>query len=309
MNITDGKAGAPWLLFVFSLPSGKASERVQLWRKLQKFGAISFRNSGYLLPNNPENQERCAWAASMIRSHDGEASSLEVAAIRDVSNGAVQEMFRDARQQDFIALLGEIAEISESPEPGSAQIARLRRRLEEMVAIDFFESPLRRKAEAALMRLETPVQQKRVAKRRKAVKKDYQARTWITRSRPGIDRVSSAWLISRFIDAKPKFIFANDATKHPKAVPFDMYIDGGFGHDGEDCTFETLCHAFGIRDKRVMLVAQSIHDADLEDGKFGRTEGQVINLILRGWERQNVSDDELLRRGMELVEGLYQAIQ
>lgn len=309
MNITDKMTGAPWLLFVFSLPSGRASERMQLWRKLQKFGVIPFRNSGYLLPNNPENQERFAWAASTIRSHDGEASSLEIAAISDLSNGAVQELFQDARQQDFRVLLGEIAEISEALEPGSAQIVRLRRRLEEIVAIDFFESPLRKKAEAALTRLETPVQEKRMATRRKAVKKDYQARTWITRTRPGIDRVSSAWLISRFIDAKPKFIFANDATKHPKAVPFDMYIDGGFAHEGEDCTFETLCHAFGIRDKKVALVAQSIHDADLEDGKFGRTEGHVIHLILRGWERQNVSDDELLRRGMELIEGLYQAIQ
>jgi hypothetical protein len=67
---------------------------------------------------------------------------------------------------------------------------------------------------------------------------------------------------------------------HPKAVPFDMYVGGGFGHEGENCTFETLCLRFGIRDKVVHLIGQAIHDADFDDGKFGRTEGITINHVL-----------------------------
>jgi hypothetical protein len=309
MNITTISKESPWLLLVFSLPSGKASERMQIWRKLQKFGTVPFRNSGYLLPNNPENQERLAWAASAIQSHGGEASSLEVNTISDFSVNAVQDLFREAREPDFSALLNEMDEMGEAPEPHSVKMVRFRRRLDEIIAIDFFESPLRRKAEGALARLETPTQDKKIITRTKAAKKDYQARIWITRTRPGIDRVSSAWLIARFIDTKPKFIFDNDATKQPKAVPFDMYGEKGFAHEGDNCTFETLCHAFRITDKKALLVAQAIHDADLEDGKFGRTEGQAINLILKGWAKQNLSDDELLRRGMQLVEGLYLAIQ
>ena len=56
------------------------------------------------------------------------------------------------------------------------------------------------------------------------------------------------------------------------------------------------------------LIAQMIHDADLEDDKFGRAEGAGLDRVLNGWARQQVSDDELLRRGIELIEGLYSAL-
>ena len=139
-------------------------------------------------------------------------------------------------------------------------------------------------------------------------KTDYQHRVWITRPRPGIDRVSSAWLIRRFIDADSTFVFGSDPKTKPQAVPFDMYQPGGFAHEGENCTFETLCAYFGVSDKKVRLISQAIHDADLEDEKFGRTEGITINQVLTGWAKQGVSDNELLRRGIELIEGLYHAI-
>ena len=80
-------------------------------------------------------------------------------------------------------------------------------------------------------------------------------------------------------------------------------------HEGEKCTFETICSRFGLKEKRVQLIAQSIHDADLDDAKFGRTEGITINQILKGWAKLGIPDEELLRKGMELIEGLYQSIQ
>src|SRR5205085_2156642 len=86
----------------------------------------------------------------------------------------------------------------------------------------------------------------------------------------------SAWLIRTFIDPKAKFAFAPEAKKPPKAVPFDMY-EGGFGHRGEDCTFETLIKVFHIRNKKVQIMAEVVHDADLFDEKFGRKEGFGID--------------------------------
>jgi hypothetical protein len=87
-----------------------------------------------------------------------------------------------------------------------------------------------------------------------------------------------------------------------------MYQPGGFGHEGEKCTFETLCARFGTSDKKLRLIGQMIHDADLEDDKFGRSEGIVISQVLKGWTKQGVEDAELLRRGMDLIEGLYQSL-
>jgi hypothetical protein len=62
---------APWLLLMFSLPAKQASQRVDVWRKLKKYGALSLRTSGYFLPNTPENQERFEWLATAIRKYKG----------------------------------------------------------------------------------------------------------------------------------------------------------------------------------------------------------------------------------------------
>jgi hypothetical protein len=84
-----------------------------------------------------------------------------------------------------------------------------------------------------------------------------------------------------------------------------MFQGGGFGHRGEDCTFETLRKEFAIRDPKVAAIAEMIHDADLDDAKFGRSEGLGLDRVLIGWAQQGVPDDDLLRRGMQLIEGLY----
>jgi hypothetical protein len=309
MTITSKWESSPWLLLVFTLPANKASERVGIWRKLQKFGSIPLRNAGYVLPNSPANQERFEWLATAIRSFKGEASILQVQAIDDLPPRAMQDQFRQARAADYEGLIGELKKLKPAAKGASVLLPRFRRRYEEIVAIDFFENPLRRKAEEALRHAEQPRLKAEKGRTEMASKADYQNRVWMTRPRPGIDRVSSAWLITRFIDPKASFIFGSDPAAHADAIPFDMFQAGGFGHEGDSCTFETICRAFRVTDKKVQLIAQAIHDADLDDDKFGRPEGNTINQILQGWAKQNVTDEELLRRGTDLIEGLYHSIQ
>jgi hypothetical protein len=309
MNITSPSDPAPWLLLIFSLPAKRASERVGIWRKLQKFGTLALRNSGYVLPNRPANQERLEWLATAIRGFKGEASVLQVQAINDISPDALKEQFRDERKPDYAALIREIQQLKPSGQGFPAQLARLKRRFEEIAEIDFFDCPLRSKAEKDLYKAEHPAETRRPSGRGKQAKDEYQNRVWLTRPRPGIDRVSSAWFIKRFIDDMARFEFAGDPASHPDAVPFDMYQPAGFGHEADKCTFETLCARFGVTEKRVRLIGQAIHDADLDDEKFGRIEGIAINQILKGWAKQGVPDEELLRRGIDIIEGLYHSIE
>ncbi len=245
--------------------------------------------------------------AASIREHGGEASVLAIQTIDNISPTMQLEAFRRARTADYAALLDEIEKLRPAVRGASGQIPRLRRRYEEIVSIDFFENKMRSKVKAALTRVEQP---QTLAKTGNvsAVKADYQHRTWVTRPRPGIDRVSSAWLITRFIDLEPQFVFGSDPMAHPEAVPFDMFQGAGFGHEEDRCTFETLCLAFDVTNRRVLQIAEAIHDADLEDGKFGRFEGNTMNQILTGWAAQGIPDHELLRRGMDLTEGLYHSI-
>ena len=62
---------------------------------------------------------------------------------------------------------------------------------------------------------------------------------------------------------------------------------------------------FKVRDKCLEQIAQIIHDADLEDSKFGRPEGKAIELITKGWARMDWPDEEILQKGFELFDALY----
>jgi hypothetical protein len=308
MSKTIETDSTPWLLLVFTLPANKASARVGIWRKLQRYGALALRNSGYLLPNTPTNHERFAWLATSIRGSKGEASVLQVRSLDNPPIEQLRNLFREERRPDYNALIQEVHKLDRSAQGFPNQLAKMKRRFDEISEIDFFDCPLRSAAEEALYKAEHPATQHVQAPKGKLSKMAYQKRAWITRPRPGIDRVSSAWLIQCFIDPEATFLFGNEPGSRPKAVPFDMYEGGGFGHEGENCTFETLCLRFGIRDKVVHRIGQAIHDADFDDGKFGRTEGITINHVLKGWAKQGIPDDELLRRGMDLMEGIYRSI-
>jgi hypothetical protein len=191
----------------------------------------------------------------------------------------------------------------------ASKLTRIRKRYQQIVEIDFYPGPARSRVETMLMSLSNrDVAPSTLNKKGAVMKKQYSNRKWLTRPRPGIDRVSSAWLIRKFIDPKSKYVFDADPDKHPDAVPFDTFSTNGFGHRGDDCTFETLCKEFVIKDKGVRIIAEIIHDADLHDEKFGRTEGVGLDKTLKGWAKQGLPDVELLERGMELIEGLYSSV-
>jgi hypothetical protein len=296
----------PWLLLVFSLERKGASLRVTVWRKLQRHGALPLGNSGYFLPNTEENRERFEWLATAIRTEGGEASVLEVQSIDNCSFEQMKQRFSDARAGDYRELLKDLRNPPSANQP--SRITRLRQRFQDIVSIDFFGSPLRKQVEHTLNAMQTSKTKQAGPEIGKVSPAEYRNRVWVTRPRPGVDRVTSAWLIRKFIDPKAKFAFAPEDKKPAKAVPFDMY-EGGFGHRGEDCTFETLLKVFHIRDKKVLVMAEVVHDADLFDEKFGRKEGFGIDEVMKGWAREGLSDQELLKRGMQLAEGLYKSLR
>lgn len=292
-----------WLLLLFTLPASQASKRVEVWRKLQRYGALTFRSSGYLLPNTSVNHERFEWLSAAIRKYKGKASVAELFSIDDLPSAELKRLFVEARSKDYEALLRELKKTKNA----SGNLPRMRRRLQEITEVDFFGSPLRSRVETALAALEHPKPESR--KSVKHTKREFRGRTWVTRPRPGIDRVSSAWLIRNHIDPEAQFAFTNDARSIPDGIPFDMFNVGGFTHQGENCTFETLCSEFGLRDRKIKALGEIVHDADLNDDKFARTEGIGLDRVLTGWAQQDVPDEELLRRGMELIDGLYAGIE
>jgi hypothetical protein len=267
---------------------------------------VPLGNSGYLLPNNPVNEERFQWLATAIRKYGGDASIVHVTAIDNISTSQLIGRFAEVRAREYQELIRQLQEFSGLPrlKQASARLSRLRSRFQEIVEVDFFDSPLQKRVAELLSKADatriTPM-----SETRKINPQEYKNRVWVTRPRPGVDRCASAWLIRRFIDSKARFAFAPEAQVPKDSVPFDMFHENGFGHRGDDCTFETLQKEFRIRDRRVKVISEIIHDADIADDKFGRREGYGIDEILKGWARQRIPDHEVLDRGMQLIEGLY----
>ena len=306
VSSTRKEDAAPWLLLVFSLPAKNASARVEVWRKLKRYGVVGLKSSGHVLPRNGINEERLQWLAAEIRKHKGEASVLQVAGIDNLPSPELVRMFNSARNREYEAIARDVQKLARTKSPSASSVARLRRKFDEVRDRDFFQAPAARHVEqqfAALDARHAPGAEKAARQR-----KDFAGKTWLTRPRPGIDRSASAWLIRRFIDSGAAFVFGSDPAAFPEAIPFDMFVGNGFSHVGDRCTVETLAEEFGIRDPRVGAIAQAVHDADLADERFGRTEALAIDQILTGWANQGISDEELLRRGMEMIEGLYHAI-
>jgi hypothetical protein len=307
MTVHTQKIEPRWFMLTFTLPTKRASQRVEVWRKLQRYGAEPLGNSGYLLPNNPSNRERFEWLAQMIRKHAGEASVVSVQSIDNLSIPQLVARFTEARSRDYQELIREVQRISSVARhkrlPG--RISRLRERFREIVEIDFFGSPLQKRAEKVLAQADA--MPALAEKTPKAKPKDYVGRLWVTRPRPGIDRSATAWLIREFIDKKARFTFAQEGNVSRDAVPFDMF-QGGFGHRGEDCTFETLRKEFRVRDGRVVAIGEMVHDAELNDGKFGRKEAFGVDEVLKGWASRGMPDKELLEHGIEMIEGLYHSL-
>src|SRR6516225_741970 len=307
MTVHTSKAVA-WLLLTFSLPAKRASQRVEIWRKLQRYGTVPLGNSGYLLPSSPSNEERFQWLATSIRKYSGDASVVHVESIDNLSVPQLIGRFSEARTREYQELIQELEVLSSKQAEGkNVGLSRLQSRFQEIAEVDFFGSPLQVRVKELLERAASSQGTRPALPVRKINTRDYKGRVWVTRPKPGVDRCSSAWLIRRFIDPKARFAFAPEGRVPTGYVPFDTFHEEGFGHRGDDCTFESLAKQFHIRNPRVAVIGQMIHDADLLDDRFGRKEGYGVDEILKGWARQGLADDKLLERGMELIEGLYHA--
>jgi hypothetical protein len=301
-----------WLLLLYELPSAKNTERVNLWRKLKKFGALSLKTSAYLLPDSPLHFERFQWLSQQIRDGGGDATLIRVAEIENLSYEAVTALFGEARAADYDGLQLAITELlkrkpKRPDETFQAEVERLRIRFEEIRAIDFFESPRAHDMENLFRRLEDPSTGAK-AKGPALLPRDYRGKTWLTRPRPEIDRVGSAWLIRKWIDPEAVFVFGGQAKKVPAAIPFDM-LDVEFTHKGDDCTFETLLKRFRIENKDLQKIAEMIHDADLEDDKFHRHECVAIDQMLKGWAKLGLSDEEILEKGFACFDALHASLR
>ena len=304
------------LLLLVGLPPNPSSLRVRVWRRLRTLGAVPLKRSAYLLPDTADRYEDFQWLAQEIERDGGEATLIRVQKIENVSPGEILRLFHEPRDRDYKQLATRYRKSLQDLERAKSDAARAR--IQEDVSrlakdhqrvrdIDFFDAPggaeVRRLEEAIAMRSRRPETPRREEPMTLDLTK-LRGRRWVTRPRPHVDRVASAWLIKRFIDPQATFIFAQPEEFPQDAVAFDA-PGVELTHHGEDCTFETLIKRARLRDRRLTRLAELVHEADLRDGKFPHEEARGIDLAIRALLAALPDDDQVLAQGMSIFEGLY----
>ena len=301
VSVKAGRQSDKWLLLVHQIPPKPDYFRVKVRRRLQRIGAVALKSSVYVLPSREETLEDFRWLLREIVADGGDASLCVAEFIEGVTRSSLEAMFAAERDAEYREISAEAEEV------GADELARLRRRLDEVIAIDYFGAPGRKTAERAIAAAESRLDRAGSAKNELDRMRDL---VWVTRSDVFIDRIASAWLIRRFIDPKARFKFTASRTYRPKPgeVRFDMY-EGEYTHEGERCTFETLLEHAGLRDKGLRAIAEIVHDIDCKDGRYGRDEAPGVAALMRGLVRAYPADSARLKEGATLLDQLYASLR
>ena len=312
---TTNMSHEPLLLLLVGVPPHPSSLRVRVWRRLRTLGAVPLKRSAYLLPDTSERYEDFQWLAQEIQRDGGEATLVRVHQIENVMPADVRRLFHEPRDVDYRQLAVRYRKVLQRLDKKSAagrtraqeELGRLAKDHQRIRDIDFFDAPrgaeVRRLEEALALRSRRPETVGRERRPTLDLTK-LRRRRWVTRPRPHIDRIASAWLIRRFIDPEAEFVFAPPAEFPAAAIPFDA-PGVELGHHGEDCTFETLIKRARLKDRRLVRLAEIVHEADLRDGKYPHEEARGIDVAIRAFLAASDDDQQVLAQGMALCEGLY----
>jgi hypothetical protein len=315
---TEGR----WLLLIHQIPPKPDYFRVKVWRRLQRLGAVAIKNSVYVLPKNDQTQEDFQWVLREIIEGRGEASLCEARFVDGLSDEEVEALFQAARGAEYDQIAEEARRLAEIPLPNGQteetrrtkpeiDLVRLKRRLAEVVAIDFFGAPGRETAEGLVSGVEARMTGKNsmlgADNARTLRREDFLGKTWVTRKGIYVDRMASAWLIRRFIDpdARFKFVPPKGYKPLPGELRFDMF-EAEFTHEGDRCTLEVLIERTGIHDPGLSAIAEIVHDIDLKDSKFGRQDTIGIERLIAGIAMTHKDDEVRLERGCAVFNDLYE---
>jgi hypothetical protein len=318
-----GDEAAEWLLLVHQLPPKPAYLRVKVWRRLQALGAVTLRNAVYALPASEQTREDLEWVLKEVVEGGGEGMICEARLVDGLSDREVRELFNQARESDYDSVaksardLGEMLTGDASATARSdarAKLARLKQEAAKTTEIDFFGANGRDTIEGLLATLDALLREDETMNEPEGSASSasngvgpLKGRTWVTREGVYVDRIASAWLIRRFLDAEARFKFVpgKGYVPEPGELRFDMF-EAEFTHEGDNCTFEVLLARTGLDDPALTAIAQIVHDIDLKDGKFAREETSGIAHLITGLTITNKEDEKRLERGATVLDDLYE---
>ncbi|MBU7590290.1 MAG: chromate resistance protein [Sphingopyxis terrae] len=307
----DTTSPETWLALLHQLPAKPPYLRVKIWRRLQVIGAVPLKNAVHVLPRREETEAAFRDLLAEITASGGEAVLIDARLIEGQSDAELRTLFDAARDADYDELADAARRLLDTGPASGPEIAKLQRRLSEIVRLDFFGAHGRQGAEAALRELDeqryTHPDVSRSDAPPELTPADFKGRTWVTRRGVHVDRIACAWLIRRFIDPKASFKFIDGKSYAPEAreLRFDM-VDAEVTHEGDRCSFETLVLRAKLDgDPALTAIAEIIHELDIGDGKFDRPEAAGLGAMLSGVCASTDDDLERIARGGEALDQFH----
>jgi hypothetical protein len=131
---------------------------------------------------------------------------------------------------------------------------------------------------------------------------------WVTRERPKIDRIACPWLVTRFIDREPEFLFVPasrvmEVAKETGAIPYDV-PDVELSHVGELCSFDAFMTRYGLMDAALAQLAVIVRGADTGRPDLAPQSPGLLAISL-GLSAVFADDHVMLRHGLVLYDALY----
>ncbi len=315
-----------WILMFYSMPSKPERNRLRIYRRLQKEGTLSLKDGVHILPLSDDRYEFFQWLSKEIKGLDGEMNFVVIEKIEMMENIDVIALFQAQAEASYSEVEQKIRKITvdlslledkvdiELEHTLRQMLKKVVRDFDLLYKIDYFYSSkgktLKTMIQNIQSRFESDFEMHSNASRFTIPLYEithYKNKTWQTRTNPFVDRMASAWLISKQIDSNAKFIFSDTINaSNPNIITYDMN-EAIFTHIGDLCTFEVLLKSFGIEDDILNAIAKLVHTLDINDDKYISPQADGIKLILSAIRSSSFDDYEILKKSGEIFDYLYLA--
>ncbi len=307
-----------WILFSYSVPATNAKARMRIWRRITASGAVQLKTGLQVLPNREDLLENVTWLIGQVQSLGGEALAIQCARVEGMLDEQIVKLFQAQIDSDFTQIQAEAREVmaalghGQNDDRGNEYplaMRKLRKRYESLLHRDFFPSGAAFKTLSMLDAVDEKVRNVTLLSAQVSSydRAEYHGRTWVTRAHPYIDRLSSYWLIRRFIDTKATIRFLQvGETPDLEAgeIPFDM-VGAEFSHQGELITFEVIAQGFTLLDGAIVKIGHLVRFIDVQEEATLPDDAALLKTLIDGLVATISDDHYLMEQAFVIFDALH----